>query len=483
MSSEQQLKKALGASQYFTLAFGTIIGVAWVVVMGDWLNQAGPMGAILAFALGGLVMIMIGQCYAEISVMVPSPGGLLAWGYQNFGQKTGFVLGWLISMSCIAVTSFEAVSLGWIASALFPSIEGPVLYTAFGHPVRLGGLLLGLGMMALITLFNYRGAKSSGIFQDLLTYSKTGLALIFMIVGLLWGSAAHLEPLFRRSGTGSIWPGVLAVFLTAPFWFGGFDVIPQVIGEKSSGTNLKVVGRMIVLSLAIGAAFYILAILATSMTMPWEQLIGLNLPVATAFEKAFNASWLAKLILVAGGLGTITAWNGVFVSGSRLLFNMGKGHIITPALARVHPVFGSPSTAVLFVGALGACGVLVGRSAILPIVNATSACFAFSYLIVCLCVIKMRRTHPERPRPYRVPGGLVTATAAALAALFIVVLSLYQPYAGANGQIPLEWIILAIMIVLGAVFWALAGKVRNAISEKERRSLIIGLEEQAVGYD
>jgi len=482
MRSEPQLKKVLGASQYFTLAFGTIIGVTWVVVMGDWLNQAGPAGAILAFALGGLVMMLIGLCYAEISVMIPAPGGILAWGYQNFGQKTGFVLAWLISMSCIAVTSFEAVSLGWIAGTLFPSIEGPVLYTAFGYPVRLGGLLLGLGMMALITLFNYRGARISGVFQDILTYGKTGLALIFMVAGLLWGSAANLEPLFRRSDAGAIWPGVLAVFLTAPFWFGGFDVIPQVLAEKSSGTNLKVVGRMIVLSLAISAAFYILAILSTAMTMPWEQLIGLNLPVATAFEKAFDASWLAKVILVAGGLGTITAWNGVFVSGSRLLFNLGKGHIITPALARVHPVFGSPSTAVLFVGALGACGALLGRSALLPIVNATSTCFAFSYLIVCLCVIRMRRTHPELPRPYRVPGGLLTAIAAALAALFIVVLSLYQPYAGARGRLPLEWIILAIMIVLGAVFWALAGKVRGKMSEKQRRREIIGLEEQ-VNYD
>ena len=74
-SPTAQLQRGVGARQFFTLAFGSIIGVAWVVVLGTWLDIAGPLGAVLGFALGGALMLLIGLCYAELMTTLPAAGG------------------------------------------------------------------------------------------------------------------------------------------------------------------------------------------------------------------------------------------------------------------------------------------------------------------------------------------------------------------------------------------------------------------------
>ena len=73
--SSPQLSRDIGASQFFTLAFGSIIGVGWVVALSAWLNQAGPVGAVIGFVGGGLLIMLVGLCYVEISTMFPVSGG------------------------------------------------------------------------------------------------------------------------------------------------------------------------------------------------------------------------------------------------------------------------------------------------------------------------------------------------------------------------------------------------------------------------
>src|SRR6185369_4021705 len=313
--SSPQLSKDIGASQFFSLAFGSIIGVGWVVALSAWLSQAGPLGSVIGFVGGGLLIMLIGLCYVEISTMFPVSGGEVVFTYEIYGTGTSFAVGWLFALAYIAIAAFEAISIGWIAGTLFPGIQGRTLYTSGGSEVQIGTLLLGLGGMALLIFFSYRGTKFAAAFQDLLTYAKIGLAIIFISVGIGWGSTSNLQPLFQRTGSGSIVNGIFAVFLTAPFWYGGFNIIPQVMGEKAPNTSLKTVGRTLLFSIAVSGAFYCLIILTCSMSLPREQLEALKLPVAEVFTAAYNFPILAKVVLVTALLGNFTAWNGVIVSG------------------------------------------------------------------------------------------------------------------------------------------------------------------------
>lgn len=468
------LRKEIGAAQFFTLAFGAIVGVGWVVVLGEWLRQAGPLGAVLGLVGGGMVVVLIGVCYAEMSTQLPAAGGEVAFAYEVFGEKACFVTGWLLALAYLAVAAFEAISIGWIASALMPGIDGPVLYRSLGTDVRAGSLALGLGGMAVLTWLNFRGAKASMRAQDLLVVTLLVIAAVFIAAGIARGDTANLRPYFQRSTEGSIWPGMVAVFITAPFWFGGFEVIPKAVEERSQKTGLRRVGTLIVLAIVIGIAFKTLVIISSSMTMPWRELMTLDLPAAAAFRNAFGSDVLAKLVLVAALLGLLATWNAVLVAASRVLFALGRAGLISPRFRTVHAERGVPAVAVLFAGVVGGLGTLLGRNGLIPIVNMSAACLTFAYLLTCVAVIRLRLTRPEMARPYRIPGGTLTAGLATVGALFVLLLALYQPFSAAQGRVPAEWALLLVWGALGFLFWVLARGVRSSITQAERRRLILG---------
>ncbi|MEZ4587264.1 MAG: amino acid permease [Gemmatimonadales bacterium] len=115
-----ELKKTLGGVQFFSIGFGTIVGVGWIVYLGPWFEQAGPVGTAVAFLIGGLLMAVIGLCYAELATMFPVAGAEAAYGYAAFGGPVGFAVGWSLVLMLIAVIPYVSVSLAWILDVLFP---------------------------------------------------------------------------------------------------------------------------------------------------------------------------------------------------------------------------------------------------------------------------------------------------------------------------------------------------------------------------
>src|SRR5262245_30485541 len=161
-----ELQRTITPAQFFTLSFGCIIGVGWVIALPAWLQQAGPGGAALAFLAGAMAMMLVGLCYAELATALPVTGGEGAYAYVVFGPRASYATGWFLALSSIATTAFEAISLGWVAGALVPGLEGPALYSVAGAPVRAGSLALGLAGTFLLTWLNYRGARAATRAQD-----------------------------------------------------------------------------------------------------------------------------------------------------------------------------------------------------------------------------------------------------------------------------------------------------------------------------
>ena len=466
------LQRTLGPAQFFTLSFGCIIGVGWVVALPGWLSQAGPGGAALAFTAGAVAMMLVGVCYAELATAFPVTGGEVAYAYTLYGARASFATGWFLALSSIATTTFEAISLGWIAGALVPGLEGPTLYTVAGEPVRAGSVAIGVIGTGILTWLNYRGAGAATRAQDIMTWGLLATSVWFIAAGLVRGSAEHLQPLFAGTADRPAWRGVLTVMATAPFWYAGFDVIPQMMGERARGASLRAAGVMIVVSIFVAALFYVLVILSTSMTMPWRELLGLPMPAAECFRRAFDSALLARVVLVAAVLGLVTTWNSVFMFASRVLFTLGRARLITPMLGRAHREYGSPGPAVLFVGAVSMLAVLLGRGALLPIVNVAGICLAAAALLICVGVIRYRRIDPSAPRPYRVPGGSATAALAAAVCVWMVAWALIEP--ALSGGVPLEWLVLGGWGALGAAMWTVAGTDRGSLTETERRRLVVG---------
>ena len=469
------LKRTLSAPVFFAISFAAIVGVGWIVVLGEWLRLAGPMGAIIAFLAAGALMMLLGLCYAEICTYIPAAGGEMAYAFAAFGMRTSFAVGWLLALVYVSATAFEGLSVGWLAGILFPPFSGRVLYHVHGMPVSSGTLVLGVGGTLAIAVLNGRSIQSSGKFQAVLTWIKVGVAVVLVGSGLIWGHVETLHPFFAGNATGSgAVRGTLAVLVTAPFWLAGFNTVAQLMEERAPGTSHEGIVMALLTSIAAAAAFYALLILSAAMAMPWENVTKLPFPAIGAFAAALHSDIGARAVLLAGLVGLLATWNALFIAASRLLYALARAGMIRQEFAHVGVRSGVPIVSVIGVGLLSGAGILLGRSALLPIISVDAGCFMLIYALVAYAVIRMRRLEPERHRPYRMPGGAFTATGALVAALSMFIESMYLAWQGRVASIPIEWQILLGWMMLGFLSWALAAPTRAAMTPAEQRRLIMG---------
>jgi amino acid transporter len=463
---QSDLARRLGVFHLFAMAFGMIVGVGWITVAGVWISDGGSLGSIAMFGLGWMFMCLIVLCYAEIAAMFPVAGGEVPYVYRILGSGPAFLAGWFLALVYISVTAFEAISIAWVLSAMFPGMEGPVLYSVLGTDVDLHSLLIGLAGMAVVTGINYIGVRQAAAFQSVMVYSLLVVVAVFVTAGILAGDPANLAPAFGAPGTqGVSWLGLLAVFAVTPFWFSGFDIVPQAL-------DLSRLPRILVGSITVALVLYCLVILAATLSMPREALLAADLPPAAAIGAALESDWWARVVLFGGLLGLISTWNAIFYGATRLIYALGRAHLIPRAFGFVHERHHTPHVAICFVGAVGGLGAFMGREAIIPIVNIGATILSTLFLVISIGVIVLRRRMPSYHRPYRVPGFPWLPGVAALFAGAMLILSLITPLEDAQ-VIPVEWGILGGWLILGLLFWRLASRTRVSLSEAEREARLL----------
>ncbi|MGH7024452.1 MAG: APC family permease [Caulobacteraceae bacterium] len=466
------LSRAITAAEYFTVAFGCVVGVAWVIVLGDIVARAGPAGAALAMAGGGVAILIVAFCYAEVAAARPAAGGELVYAHELAGSGGSFAVGWLLALIYVSACAFEAISIGAVSDLLFPGATGPRLYALFGQDVRMGGVIIGLGAAIALWLLNLAGAALTARSQQWVTYARIALMFIFLGVAIAYGRPANLAPLFRHAATSARLGDILAVLATAPFWFGGFTVFATAAEESAS--SMRLVGRAIVVSVIAAGVFYVTLILCISALAPWPVLAAMKLPAAQAFKVGVRSPAMAKLVLATALLGNLTAWNALLLAGSRVLFALGRAKLAPDRLARVHPRSHAPSTAIGLVSLISIGALFLGRGFIAPLINVSSAVYCLMYLVTCLTLIRLRRASGGPPAAYAAPGGAATAWLAIAASVAMLAVSLVGPWMASGGAIPPEWLTLAGWSALGAIVWLASARSRAEVSEPERAQLLRG---------
>ena len=436
--------------QIFTLAVGPLIGIGWITVLGSWLADAGSVGAMLAFLVGGVFMLPIVFCYAEIASRHPAAGGEIAYARRYFGRPAAFVAGWLLAFTYIAVCAFEAISVGWIAGVLVPALKGPKIYSIFGHSVYAGEFLTGLVALTMIAFANYRGAHLLRIFQDTTTFLKLGGAVIFILLGLLFGKTGNLEPYFIEDAP---FAGFMAVLVTAPFWFAGFNAAVQAIGDDQGRRNTGAAGRALVAALLVAILFYCGIVAASAMAMPRADLLASELPTAAAFEAVFNSRLMRDAVLVTGLMGLLSTWNAIFLAATRVLAALAEDGWLPTAIAQKHPAHQTPVGAVVMVGLLTLAGMLFGRSVVLPAVSTSSICLSAMFTLVAFATLQARQKYGRDGATFSVPGGTPVIVIASLLSSLMLLVGLMQPALTVRG-VPGEWLTLGgWLLVGGALFW------------------------------
>jgi len=456
------LQKTIGPVQFVAVGFGGIVGTAWVVLLGGWLFHAAPGGAALGIILGGAAMSLIAAMYAELGSRFPQTGGEVTYITAVFGKKSGFVVGWLLTLACLSALIFEGIALGWMFEVLWPPLTGPILYTSFGEPIGLGGLLISLTGCATIAFLNYRGAHLFVRFQNILT--TIFLLIVFVTVGfeLYFGSNRNIEPIWRPSSGGFWLIGTAWVFGNAPMMFNSFQSVLQAIEERSQKLSKEVVVRLCILSVVLAMLFYLLIVVAAARATPWSVLASSDLAAAAALAHLPWSRVLRSAFLLALAASLLKSWNPVFMTTVRLLLAQSREGMIPAYFGSVNPRTGAPGTAVIIVAIINFVGIFLGKGVLLPTVNTVSIAIALIYVLTCTAALVMRRRDPNHIG-FRAPGGFVVGLLAVAAAMGMAAFALIQPAQGAQAD-AFKWTLL--------ISWALLGLCLYVL--RNRRPLLVG---------
>jgi APA family basic amino acid/polyamine antiporter len=440
------LAHKLKLHDYFALAFGTMIGTGWLVLMDDWLGRGGPLGAILAFALGAVILLPVGYVYGQWVKRLPDAAGEAAYTAQVFPPIVSYVTGWVMLLAYFAVCPWEAIALGKIAAYIFPSLDSVELYRVAGQPVFLPRLLLGIGLTVFLATVNYRGIRLSANFQRVMTSMVLFLFVVVACISAFHGAPANFHPVFRATPFASI----LLTLQIVPFFLTGFESVPKYAEEASPDLGPKSYMTAIALALGVGAFFYALSIASVAYIAPWQGLLGKRFATAIAFEQALGVRWPVELILTIAMFGLFQCFNGNFVASTRLLYAYSRNGSVPPQLSRVHPRFQTPNIAVLVVGAGTAVALLLGDAALVPVTEVASAASAFGWFTACVSF-------------WLIEPGLrfrIIATLGALASLILVLMKFLPIFPGHfSGW---EWVALGIWLAIGGALRRGSGAARSA---------------------
>jgi len=458
VSNAPSLRGDIGHFQYLALGFGTMIGSAWVILLGDWLSKAGPGGAVLGFLCGGLVMMAIGSCYAELTAHLPEAGSEFIYAHRVYGRALAFVVGWFLVLYLICVTVFEGLALAWVVEIVVPGWKPAVLYRAFGSPISWETLLVGIGGAFAIFALNFRGGKVAVVSHSVLTFGFLAVVLVILLVMLAHGRASNLLPLFGTTNGKPWWLGSGAIFAFCAYALNGFQAIPQAIEERSAGTTLRSIAYLIVGSIAAATLFYCLAVIAASSTLPWGTLTAAALPMATAAASLPHGEAFTLTLLIATAASLFKAWNGIFMMAARLFVAMARLGYIPHRFARAHPRFGSPAAALVVIGLCNAGGIFLGKGAIEPITDMCAMMLTLTYVLCAVTVLRVRRQRATRE--FRVPGGVTLIWLGGIGAAVMATVAFVSPFWEQPGVVPLEWRLLGVWGGIGACVWF--GWVRRA---------------------
>jgi len=436
-SRPTSLRQSLGALEYFTFGFGSMVGVGWLVIMDDWLGRGGPGGAMLGFLGGALLLLPIALTYGRLVRAIPDAGAEIAYTERAFPRPVSFAAGWMMVLAYAIVCPWEAVAIGNLLARIVPAMNDFPLYTVAGKAITLPRLLAGLGLTAVIGVINYRGIRTSGRFQDVTTLGLLACFAVFVVLGFGRGNPTNVQPLFASSGA---FVSVLLVLQIVPYFMTGFESIPKASEEARVDLAPHVLSRMITVAMVAGGLFYVVVVGVVAWVYPWSDLVSQHLGTETAFARAFGSPWIARLILAGALLSLFKVFNGNFVAATRLLYALGRRSLVHPSLGAVNPRYGTPASAIAVVTALTGAGTFLGDAVLVPISEVGAAVGAIGWCASCLAFIALARRGGMR-------DGMRIAAVGAVVSVAIIVMKVVPRVPGSFTTA--EWVAFTAWCVLG----------------------------------
>ena len=382
-------------------------------------RDVGSAGLVmLAWILGGMIVLLGAFCYAELGAAFPKAGGPYVYLGRGLGPLWGFLFGWMSSFLDRPV-AMAALAAGFIRfmgfffpGVMTPLFTGHILHQEFTFTVAQPLAAL---VVVVVTAINYFSVKMSGAIQVLVTSLKVGTIVIIALGGLLFGhkQIAAATAVVTPVGLGATIGALLTALVPAMWAYNGFNDLGD-LGEEISRPERNI-PRAILLGLFTVGGLYLLANVVYFHVLPFAAIAS-SQHVASDVVQAFAGSRGAAWLTLAMALSAFGALHVVVLTGARIPYAMARDGVFFQFAGRVHPSFSTPTGALLFLGMVATLLALTGTFEELYSLFIFAVWIFFALTGVAL--LRLRRVEPELVRPYRAwgyPWTPVIFTAVAIA--------------------------------------------------------------------
>ena len=367
------------------LSIAGIIGAGLFVGSGHAIAAAGP-SAIVAYALSGLLVVLVMRMLGEMAVASPDTGSFSAYADQAIGRWAGFTIGWLYWWFWVLVIPIEAIAAGVIFNSWFPQVQTWVF---------------ALVMTLLLTVTNLFSVAKYGEFEFWFAMLKVGAIVLFISLG----AAALLGVLpagHEVSGLGSLmrehggflpngWGAIFTALITTLFSFIGTEAVTIAAAESSDPRrNIAKATRAVIWRISV---FYLLSILVIISVVPWND------PMLTAqgsYQRALELMNVphAKLMMdVVVLVAVASCLNSSIYIASRMIYSLSRRND-APAFIQRTSAAGVPRAAVIastLIGMLTTVLNFIAPARVFDFLLASSGSIALLvYLAIAVSQLRMR---------------------------------------------------------------------------------------------
>ena len=427
-AKKSELKKTLGAFDLIILGIGAVVGTGIFTIVGSAI-VGGPEGAgagpaiILSMVLAAIASIFSALCYSEIAAMIPIAGSAYTYTYITMGEFMAWLVGWILMLEyAIGNITIASAWSGYFAQFLkgfkqvlpdfittFPiwlrndyrSInlmcdrfgydihdKVPFLFDKIPFAINLPAIFI----VVLLTLILVKGVRESTRFAGIMVAINLFIISTFIFVGAHYVQPENWMP-FMPNGFSGVVMGAFLIF----FAYIGFDAISTTAEETKNPQKDIPIG--ILGTLCICTVLYIGVALVLTGMVPCK-LIDIQAPIAHAMHHV-GKDWFAGFIS-AGALAGLTSVLLVYQLGTvRILYAMSRDKFLPRNLRVVNRKTRVPNLLTWV------CGLVVIIGSLFMDLNISAELCNFgtftSFIIICIIVLILRKTDPDRKRPFKVP--------------------------------------------------------------------------------
>jgi len=399
------LPRSLGLWAAVAIVVSNVIGSGIFTTSGFLARDLGNPSLLLgAWALGGVLALAGALTYGELGARIPKAGGEYVFLRESFGPLPAFLTGWAsfwvgfsAPIAAAAIAFVEHLSFFYPSLAIEAGSDA-----AAGWLERIGpGHFVAIGVVVLMALIHRRTATVGARFHVGVTFAKVALISILIVGGLTIGTGevAH----FQASAPidwDIAFPGLAIGLIFVMFSYSGWNAAAYIGEEvRDPERNLPlslILGTIIVAIIYMGLnAVYLYA-------MPLDDMKGVLRVGEMATERLFpsTAAPFLNVLFMATILGAVSAMT---IAGPRVYFAMARDRLFPAPIARIHPRYQTPSTAILLQAAWTSLLVLSGTFAQLVMFSTIVLLVFTGWTVISLFVLRKRRPDFDGYRTWGYP--------------------------------------------------------------------------------